>query len=95
METVSSANSTVTELATLQSYARAELALAQRPTEFWTFESRMRSTPRFGSFGIGDDATVHVARSAYVPPGIYDRRIAGISVDAKSSGWAKITTDEV
>lgn len=64
---------------TLDSYASADVAAAQRPAQTWTFTAQRDDTPRLGAYGIGDWARINVERDYYVPDGEYRSRIVNLS----------------
>lgn len=93
MESLSNAHSTVTEQATLDEYARGELAASQKAHEWWSFETNVDKAPKLGTFWLGDYCDIVMRDSAYVPDGTYRRRIAALS-GTLGSRWVRVTTDE-
>jgi hypothetical protein len=92
LETVDSSHTSVSERATLRSYAAERVRLGQTPGELWTFEVRKDSAPSFGEYGIGDLCKLIIRNDPFIPDGDYVREIAGLSGD--EGDWVKITTTE-
>ncbi|PKW15917.1 hypothetical protein [Saccharopolyspora spinosa] len=86
-------HTSVIEQATLESYARADLAAFSRPTETWscvvridgTNTSRFEVTPALGNWSLGDAPMLGVSGHPWISDGHYRRRILGYGNNDASS----------
>lgn len=79
---VDDVRSSVSELTTLDSYARALLRSSGRPWQTWTMVVRAERAPVLGTYRVGDWVRVHVGNNhPYIPArdGYYRTRIIDIS----------------
>lgn len=86
-------HTSATEVATLRSYAVADLAAFRTPTETWTCSVRIDGatgagvavSPALGSWALGDAPTFGVSGHPWIPDGQYRRRILAFSSKDEAS----------
>lgn len=84
LELESAASSTTENVETLDSWNVETLRTARKPWEFWSFDVRADAPPHPYEYGPGSLINVIVTKQTpvtggYIPPGTYQRRIAGLS----------------
>lgn len=84
LELESDASANTVEVDTLDAWNAETLRTAAKPWEFWSFTVRADQSPRPHEYGPGSLINVHVTKDTpvtggYIPPGIYPRRVAGLS----------------
>lgn len=94
LELADTSHSDVVLQATLDDYAAEGLRTGYLPAKFWTFKVRADRKPYLADYSVGDLVDVTVARSGYLKPRPYRRRIAALSGDAKGD-WITITTGAI
>lgn len=98
LEVETDASSNTVEESTLHAWNVETLRTSVKPWEFWSFKIRADRSPFPGEYNIGDLIDVTITKDApvsggYVGPGIYPRRIVGLSGDL--SEWITVTCGEV
>lgn len=94
LETVDSAHATDDTEEAVIGYAKELARVGSKPTEFWSFSVRADETPLVGQYRPGDYCLIRMARDAYIPDGVYRRRIVDIAGDQDGKN-VKVTTGEV
>ncbi len=81
MQSVDSTHSSVSDIATLQSYSDEAATQGKTPVSVWSFTHDLSQQPLLEGFNAGDFATVSVRNSAYLTDGRYPMRIMTRSGD--------------
>lgn len=81
---------TVTDQATLDTYAAGDLILHSAPVVQWTLSVDALQPPVMSSYNIGDQARVRVYQHIWIPDGDYAMRILGMSGDSSTKLRLKV-----
>ncbi|QUH01444.1 hypothetical protein HUO13_12045 [Saccharopolyspora erythraea] len=100
LDYVDTEHSSVTEQATLESYADTALAAFRYPLETWSTDIRIdgltsagvRVSPELGTWNLGDAPWFAVQGHSWIPDGMYRRRIVAFS--SSSQDRVKLTLQE-
>lgn len=82
-DVVDGQRATVSETATLQSYADETVFRGRKPVRLWSFTHDLGTLPGLSAFNVGDFAKVRVRNDNYYPDGEYRMRLLSRSGDAR------------